>query len=64
MNHLHRQAGMTSDPKPLTEVEILKKNVFDLEEQLHNAYKRIDELTAELIDLRRQQSVNLGQSYS
>lgn len=55
---------MTSDTKPLTEVDILKKNIYDLEEQLHNAYKRIDELTAELIDLRRQQSVNLGQSYS
>jgi predicted RNase H-like nuclease (RuvC/YqgF family) len=57
---------MTSnnENKPLTEVDILKKNVHDLEEQLHNAYKRIDELNAELIDLRRQQSVSLGTSYS
>jgi hypothetical protein len=29
----------------MTEVEILKKNVRDLQEQLQNAYKRIDELT-------------------
>jgi hypothetical protein len=29
----------------MTEVEILKKNVRDLQEQLQNAYKRINELT-------------------
>lgn len=55
---------MTSNPNTLTETDILKKNVRDLEEQLHNAYKRIDELTAQVIDLQREQSVNLGKSYS
>lgn len=29
----------------MTENEILKKNVKDLQEQLQNAYKRIKELT-------------------
>lgn len=29
----------------MTEVEILKKNVRDLQEQLQNAYKRINQLT-------------------
>lgn len=42
------------------EIYILKRNVRDLEEQLHNAYKRIDELNTELIDAKRQQSVDLG----
>lgn len=64
MNQSHRLIGMTSNPNTLTETDILKKNVRDLEEQLHNAYKRIDELTAQVIDLQREQSVNLGKSYS
>ena len=29
----------------LSQVQILEKNVRDLEEQLHNAYKRINELS-------------------
>mgnify|MGYP001304366189 FL=1 len=29
----------------MTEVDILKKNVRDLQEQLQNAYKRIKELS-------------------
>jgi len=31
------------------EIEILKKNVADLQEQLQNAYKRIEELNQEWI---------------
>jgi len=29
----------------LSQIQILEKNVRDLEEQLHNAYKRINELS-------------------
>jgi hypothetical protein len=29
------------------QIEILEKNVRDLEEQLHNAYKRINELQSQ-----------------
>jgi predicted nucleic acid-binding Zn-ribbon protein len=36
---------------PLTELDILKKNVYDLESQLHNAYKRINDLTHDKIEL-------------
>lgn len=48
--------------KTHSDLEMLRKNVRDLQEQLTNAYKRIDELNAELIDARRQQSVDLGRS--
>jgi hypothetical protein len=46
----------------LTERDILEKNIFDLQQELQKAYMRIDELTNELIDLRRQENVNLGRS--
>ena len=66
MKQLHRHIDMTFNENEhkrlLTEVDILKKNVYDLEEQLRNAYKRIDQLNSEIIDLQREQSVNLGRS--
>ena len=31
----------------LSQIQILEKNVRDLEEQLHNAYKRINELQSQ-----------------
>ena len=34
--------------KGLTEVDILKRNIFDLNEQLYHAYKRIKELKEQL----------------
>lgn len=46
----------------LTEIDILQKNVHDLQEQLSNAYKRIDQLTSEVIDLQREQNVSFGRS--
>jgi predicted RNase H-like nuclease (RuvC/YqgF family) len=46
----------------MTERDILEKNIFDLQQQLQNAYIKIDQLTNELIDLRRSESVNLGRS--
>ena len=45
-----------------TETDILRRNVKDLQEQLANAYKRIDELSTQVIDLQRQQTVDLGRS--
>lgn len=48
------------EKKLMTEIDILKKNVKDLEEQLRTAYKRIDQLTSELIDMKREQHVSLG----
>ena len=47
----------------MTELDILRKNVSDLEIELHKAYKRIAELTDQVIALQREQSVNLGQRY-
>lgn len=46
----------------MTERDILEKNIFDLQQQLQSAYIKIDQLTNELIDLRRSESVNLGRS--
>lgn len=34
--------------KELTEVDLLKRNIFDLNEQLYNAYKRIKKLKEQL----------------
>ena len=34
--------------KVYTEVDILKRNIFDLNEQLYHAYKRIKELKEQL----------------
>ena len=34
--------------KELTEIDILKRNIFDLNEQLYNAYKRIKKLKEQL----------------
>ena len=34
--------------KELTEVDILKRNIFDLNEQLYHAYKRIKKLKEQL----------------
>ena len=34
--------------KVFTEVDILKRNIFDLNEQLYHAYKRIKELKEQL----------------
>jgi len=46
----------------LTEKDVLEKNVFDLQQELQKAYMRIDALTNELIDLRRESHVNLGRN--
>lgn len=47
----------------MTEIDVLKKNVADLQEELNKAYKRIAALTDEVIALQREQNVNLGQRY-
>jgi hypothetical protein len=47
----------------MTELDILKKNVADLQLELNKAYKRIAELNEQIIALQREQSVNLGQRY-
>lgn len=44
----------------MTEIDTLKKNVADLQEELNKAYKRIAALTDEIIALQREQNVNLG----
>lgn len=44
----------------MTEIDILKKNVADLQRELNNAQKRIAELTDEVIALQREQTINLG----
>lgn len=46
----------------MTEIDILKKNVADLQLELNRAHKRILELTDEVIALQREQNVNLGRS--
>lgn len=46
----------------MTEIDILKKNVADLQAELNRAYKRISDLTDEVIALQRDQNVNLGRS--
>lgn len=46
----------------LTEKDILEKNIYDLQQELQKAYMRIDELTKELIDFRRQENINLGRN--
>lgn len=47
----------------LTELDILRKNVADLQAELQKAYVRISELTDQVIALQREQSVSLGQRY-
>lgn len=47
----------------MSELDILKKNVADLQLELNKAYKRITELNEQIIALQREQSVNLGQRY-
>jgi hypothetical protein len=47
----------------LTELDILKKNVADLQAELNRAYKRIADLNDQIIALQREQNVNLGQRY-
>lgn len=47
----------------MSELDILRKNVADLQLELNKAYKRIAELTDQIIALQREQSVNLGQRY-
>lgn len=34
------------------EIDILRKNVYDLQEQLQNAYKRISKLSNDMHDLK------------
>ncbi len=46
----------------MNELDVLKKNVADLQKELNTAYKRIAELTDEVIALQREQNVNLGRS--
>lgn len=46
----------------MTEIDILKKNVADLQAELNKAHKRIVELTDQIIALQREQSVNLGRN--
>jgi hypothetical protein len=46
----------------MTESDILRKNVADLQQELNNAYKRIADLTDQVIALQREQNVNLGRS--
>lgn len=59
-------ADMTSNEKPkfLTENDMLKYEVAEMQKQLQYCYNRIRTLEAELFDLQREQSVNLGKSYS
>tara|TARA_R100000742_G_C4220054_1_gene44059 strand:+ start:466 stop:672 length:207 start_codon:yes stop_codon:yes gene_type:complete len=45
-----------------SEVELLRKNVRDLQEQLRNCHIRIKELTNELFD-RRNKDKNLEQTF-
>jgi hypothetical protein len=47
----------------MTELDILRKNVADLQGELNKAYKRIADLTDQVIALQREQNVNLGQRY-
>lgn len=49
-------------PETLTEIDILRKNVADLQSDLNKAYKRIAELNDQIIALHREQNVNLGRS--
>ena len=46
----------------MSELDILRKNVADLQAELNKAYKRISDLTDEVIALQREQSVNLGRN--
>lgn len=46
----------------MDELDILRKNVADLQQELAKAYIRINELTEQIIALQREQSVNLGRS--
>jgi hypothetical protein len=46
----------------MTEHDILRKNVADLQAELNHAYKRIADLTDQVIALQREQNVNLGRS--
>ena len=39
-------------------IEILEKNVYELQEQLQNAYKRISELIDELDSIEAKKSLN------
>tara|TARA_R110002050_G_scaffold258795_1_gene398140 strand:+ start:139 stop:276 length:138 start_codon:yes stop_codon:yes gene_type:complete len=39
-------------------IEILEKNVYELQEQLQNAYKRIGELIDELDSIEAKKSLN------
>lgn len=38
----------------MTELDILRKNVYDLEKNLHEAYKKISDLTTENELLKKQ----------
>jgi hypothetical protein len=46
----------------MNELDILKMNVAALQKELNTAYKRIVELTNEVIALQREQNINLGRS--
>lgn len=46
----------------MSELDILKKNVADLQAELNRAYIRISELTDQVIALQREQHVNLGRN--
>ncbi len=46
--------------KLVEKVNILERNVADLEKQLYDAYNRICELQSELVDSQRQQQLQYG----
>ena len=45
---------MNDDERPTLrdEIDILRKNVYDLQEQLQNAYKTISKLSKDMHDLK------------
>lgn len=46
--------GNKADMKPeLNEIVVLKQNLKDLQEQLQESYKRVDELIKEIHELKR-----------
>lgn len=59
-----KQDDTTSDSRVLTENDMLRYEVAEMQKQLHYCYNRIRILEAELFDLQRKQSVNSDKSQS
>lgn len=60
----NKPADTTSESQVLSENDMLRYEVAEMQKQLQYCYNRIRTLEAELFDLRRKQSVNSDKSQS